>query len=149
MKIKQLSIFLENKPGSLIAPCNLLAKAGINIQTFSLADTREFGILRFIVKEWEKAQELLLQHGFTVRVTEICAIEVEDRPGGLVSILKVLEKAKVNVEYTYAFTAKFGGKGLILFRFDDIDKAVNALSKAGINVVSASELFKRLTENGN
>jgi hypothetical protein len=145
MTIKQLSIFLENKPGALIAPCKLLAEAGINIQTFALADTREFGIFRIIVQDWQKAKDILLENGYPVKVTDLCAIEVEDRPGGLVSILEVLEKANVNVEYTYAFTAKFEGKGLVLFRFDNMEKAIEALTSAGVNVVRTSELFERLT----
>lgn len=149
MKIKQLSIFLENRPGALIAPCKLLANAGINIQTFALADTREFGILRIIVKEWQKARDLLLKNGFVVKETDLCAIEVEDRPGGLVSILEIIEKANINVEYTYAFTAKYENKGLVLFRFDNMDKAIEALAKAGVNIVPTSELFRRLSENGN
>lgn len=149
MKIKQLSIFLENRPGALIAPCKLLANAGINIQTFALADTREFGILRIIVKEWQKARDLLLKNGFVVKETDLCAIEVEDRPGGLVSILEIIEKANINVEYTYAFTAKYENKGLVLFRFDNMDKAIETLAKAGVNIVPTSELFRRLSENGN
>ncbi|MGB9601158.1 MAG: amino acid-binding protein [Verrucomicrobiia bacterium] len=148
MKIKQLSIFLENKPGALIAPCKLLANNKINIQTFALADTREFGILRIIVKEWEKARDLLLENGFPVKVTELCAIEIEDRPGGLVSVLEAIQKANVNVEYTYAFTAKYEGKGLVLFRFDNMDSAIEAISKEGINIVPTQEVFRRLSENG-
>ncbi|MGC8744436.1 MAG: amino acid-binding protein [Verrucomicrobiia bacterium] len=149
MKIKQLSIFLENRPGALIAPCKLLANEGINIQTFALADTREFGILRIIVKEWEKARDLLLENGFPVRVTDLCAVEVEDRPGGLIAILEAVQKANVNVEYTYAFTAKYEGKGLVLFRFDNMDLAIEALSREGIGIIPTNELFRRLSENGN
>lgn len=145
MTIKQLSIFLENRPGALSAPCKLLASAGINIQTFALADTREFGILRIVVHEWEKARDLLMENGYVVKVTDLLAIEVEDRPGGLAAILDVIEKANVNVEYTYAFTSKWRGKGLLLFRFNDTEKAIEALKSAGINVVGKSEVFNRLT----
>src|ERR1035441_4495452 len=91
MKIKQLSVFLENKPGALSAPCRLLAKAGINIQTCSLADTREFGILRLVVEDTEKARRLLQRNGFAVKVTEVIALEVADQPGGLAAILDALE----------------------------------------------------------
>src|SRR5512135_2638248 len=104
MTIKQLSIFLENKPGALSAPCRLLADAGINILTFALADTQQFGILRLLVAEWEKARELLEKSGYVVKLTEVVAIEVPDVPGGLAALLEIVERARVNVEYVYAFT---------------------------------------------
>jgi hypothetical protein len=144
MKINQLSVFLENKPGALSAPCRLLAEAKINIQTFALADTREFGILRVVVKDWEKAKQVLDQSGFAVKVTEVLALEVDDQPGGLARILEVLEKAKVNLEYTYAFTVKHRGKGLLVFRFSDTDLAMRALKEARVNVLDSSELFNLL-----
>ena len=91
MKLKQLSVFLENKPGALSAPCRLLARAGINILTFALADTEQFGILRLIVADIRKAQRLLQREGFVLKVTEIVVLEVPDRPGGLAVILDALE----------------------------------------------------------
>lgn len=106
MKLKQLSLFLENKPGALTTPCRLLAEAGINLLTLSVADTQQFGILRIVVRDWEKAKEVLERNGCIVRVTEVVAIEVPDRPGGLSAILEVLEKTRINVEYMYAFTLK-------------------------------------------
>ncbi len=144
MKIKQLSVFLENKPGALSAPCRLLAEAKINIQTFALADTREFGILRVVVKDWEKAKQVLEKNGFAVKITEVLALEVDDQPGGLARILEVLEKANVNLEYTYAFTVKQRGKGLLVFRFSDTDVAIQALKEAKVNVLGSSELFNLL-----
>jgi len=144
MTLKQLSVFLENKPGALSAPCRLLADAHINIQTFSLADTREFGILRLVVEEWEMAKKIVEIDGFAVKVTDVVALEVSDRPGGLAEILEVLERAKINVEYMYAFTAKQQNKGLLLFRFNDADAAVKALRAANINAVGTVELFRRL-----
>jgi hypothetical protein len=144
MKIKQLSVFLENKPGALSAPCRLLAEAKINIQTFALADTREFGILRVMVQDWEKAKQVLEKNGFAVKVTEVLALEVDDQPGGLARILEVLEKANVNLEYIYAFTLKHRGKGLLVFRFSDTDVAIQALKEAKVNVLGSSELFNLL-----
>lgn len=88
MTVKQLSVFLENKPGALSTPCRLLADAGVNIQTFALADTQQFGILRLVVHEWERAKQVLEQNGFVVKVTEMVALEVPDRPGGLVKPFK-------------------------------------------------------------
>ena len=144
MTLKQLSVFLENKPGALSAPCRLLADAQINIQTFSLADTREFGILRLVVEQWEEAKHILEKGGFAVKATDVVALEVSDKPGGLAEILEVLERARINVEYMYAFTAKQQNKGLLLFRFNDSDAAVKALQSAKISVVGTVELFKRL-----
>ena len=144
MKLKQLSLFLENKPGALTAPCRLLAKEGINIVTFALADTQQFGILRFVTKEWERAQRILEQNGFVAKVNDLVAIEVPDRPGGLVEVLEVVEKAGVNVEYMYAFTIKQGGNGVLAFRFDDPDDAVRALQSSHIRMMSFEELLPQI-----
>jgi hypothetical protein len=144
MKLNQLSVFLENKPGALSAPCRLLANAGINIQTFALADTQQFGILRLMVHDWAKAKELLEENGYVVKVTEVVALEVPDCPGGLASLLEILERAKINVEYMYAFTVKQEGRGLLAFRFDDPDEAIRALQANSINVVGMLDLVKRL-----
>ena len=143
MKIKQLSVFLENKPGRLSAPCRALAKAGINILTLSLADTRQFGILRLIVEEWEQAKRSLEQAGSVVNVTDVTAIEVEDRPGGLAAILEIIEKANINLEYMYAFTFGAGGKAILVFCFGDPDTAIQVLQSQGVNVVGSVELFAR------
>ena len=144
MTLKQLSVFLENKPGALSRPCRLLAKAGINIQTFALADTQQFGILRLMVHEWEKARDLLEHNGYVVKVTDVVALEVPDRPGGLADVLEVLERARINVEYMYAFTAKQDGQGLLLFRFDKPDFAISRLQASQLNTIGTAELFKRL-----
>jgi hypothetical protein len=144
MKVKQLSLFLENKPGALSRPVKLLANARHNILTLNLADTQQFGILRFVVRDWQKAKRLLEDSGFVVKVTDMVAIEVADKPGGLSDILAVVEKARVNLEYMYGFTLKSEGKGLLAFRFDDPDSAITALKKDGINPVGSVELFKRL-----
>jgi hypothetical protein len=142
MKIKQISLFLENKPGALSRPIKALAKAKLNIVTLSLADTQQFGILRLILKDWEKAKTLLEKEGFVVKVTEMITLEVADEPGRLSEILAVAEKAKVNLEYMYGFTLARENKGLLAFRFDDPDKAVEALQKKGLNPVKSVELFK-------
>jgi len=143
MKVRQISVFLENKPGALSIPVALLAKAKVNILALSVADTQQFGILRFIVEEWEKAMALLEKHQFVVKVTDMVAIEVSDAPGGLSAILTALEKTRVNLEYMYGFTEGKEGKGLLLFRFDDPDRAIEALQKARINPVRSVELFQK------
>ncbi|MFO1500508.1 MAG: amino acid-binding protein [Verrucomicrobiota bacterium] len=144
MTLKQLSVFLENKPGALSRPCRLLASAGINLQTFALADTREFGILRLVVHEWERARALLETNDFIVRVSEVVALEVPDRPGGLADLLEIIERARINVEYMYAFTAKQDGKGLLLFRFDNPELAIATLQASAVNTIGTAELFRRL-----
>jgi len=144
MKLKQLSIFLENKPGSIVTPCKILSQAGINLLTLSLADTQQFGILRIIVRNWEQAKALLEKNGCVVKVTDVLAVEVADRPGGLAEILDAVGQAGVNVEYMYAFTLKQGDRGLLVFRFNDLDAAIRVLQNAKITVIEPVDVFKRL-----
>jgi hypothetical protein len=141
MKVKQLSLFLENKPGALSRPVNVLAKAKFNILTLSVADTQQFGILRLILRDWEKAKNLLEKAGFVVKVTDMVAIEVSDAPGGLAAILRAIEKTHVNLEYMYGFTLRERHKGMLVFRFDDPDRAIEALRRSRINPVDSVELF--------
>jgi hypothetical protein len=144
MKLHQLSVFVENKVGRLRAPCEALAAAGINLVTLSLADTQQYGILRLIVRDWRKAKAVLEQHGFVVNVTEVLAIEVPDRPGGLAEILRAIEEAKINVEYMYAFTEKQGDKAALVFRVKDPDAALQALAAAEVKVIDQVGLYERL-----
>ncbi len=145
MKLNQLSVFLENKPGQLKKACDLLAKEQINIQTLSMADTRQFGILRLLMKEWERAKAVLEAEGFVVKATEVLALEVSDRPGGLADILGPIEAAGLNVEYMYAFAILRGvcadAKAALIFRFSDPDAALASLKAAGVNVLSGVDLF--------
>ncbi|MCL4192122.1 MAG: ACT domain-containing protein [Thermoguttaceae bacterium] len=143
MKINQLSLFLENKPGHLSSACRKLAEAGINILTLSLADTTQFGILRMVVRQWEKAKQILEAGGWVVNVTPVVAIEVQDQPGGLAEILAVVEEAGLNVEYMYAFTFRSGDRAVLVFRFDDPDRAVRTLQEKGIGVLGSVELYNR------
>ena len=146
MRIPQLSLSVDNKPGQLVVPCKLLADSGINIVTLSLADRQEFGVLRIIVREWQRAKKVLEAAGLAVAVTEVLAIEVRDRPGGLVELLQVFDRAGVNVEYMYAFTARLGVSAVMVFCFNDLDAAIFALARAEINPVSPVNLFDRLEE---
>lgn len=141
MKIPQLSVFLENRPGQLRAACEVLARAGINIITLALADTEQFGILRLIVQPWEKAKTVLEQAGWVVKITEVLAIEVADHAGGLAQILTIVDRAGLNIEYMYAFTEKRTDRALLVFRFSDPDAALPVLQAGGINTVSKLELF--------
>lgn len=142
MKLKQLSLFLENKPGALSRPMRLLAKAGFNILTLSIAEANQFGILRLILRDWEKAKKLLEKNGMVVRVTDMVAVEVPDEPGGLARILAALEKSGINVEFMYAFTAKRENRGVLVFRFDDPDAAVKILARNKVKVIASAELLK-------
>ena len=143
MKTPQLSVFLENKPGRLSEPCKLLAEAGVNIVTLSLADTQQFGILRLIVRDWEKAKAVLEEAGCVVNVTEVVATEVADRPGGLAEVLAIIEASAINIEYMYAFAFGKGDKAVLVFRFDNPDAAIELLQSKGINVVGSVELYDR------
>lgn len=141
MKLHQLSVFLENKPGRLTSVCRPLAEAGLNILTLSLADTQQFGILRLIVRDWQKAKDLLEQSGCVVKVTEVVAVEVGDRPGGLAKVLEMIELLAINVEYMYAFTFRRDDKAVLVFRFEDPDNAIKSLQARSINVIDSVELY--------
>ncbi len=141
MNVKQLSIFLENKPGRLAEVTRLFAEGRINIRALALADTSEFGILRLIVNDNEKALQLLRDRGYTVGVTEVVAVEVEDRPGGLHRILKALSEDGINVEYMYAFVRQSGRNAVLIFRFDDVASAVKRLAAEGVRVIDGPDLY--------
>jgi hypothetical protein len=140
MKIQQLSLFVENKPGHLAAPCRLLAANGINLSALSLADTQRYGILRMIVSDPTRAKALLEAEGFVVKVTEVLAVEVPDKPGGLAAVLGLFEGTAVNIEYMYAFPFGQGEKATLIFRFDQPDAAMELLRAAGINVRASTAL---------
>ncbi len=143
MKIHQLSLFLENKPGPLRAACKVLADSNIDILTLSLADTERFGILRLLVRDWQRAKNALEVAGRVVNVTEVLALEVEHRPGGLDRVLKVVETSGLSIEYLYAFASARGGNAVLIFRFTDTDAAISSLQAAGINVLGSVELYER------
>ena len=141
MKVEQISIFLENKPGGLEKVTKILKDVNINIRTMAVADTSDFGIVRMIVNDVETATRVLKENGFTVSRTTVVAVEVPDRPGGLHSILEVIAKENVNIAYMYAFVEKSGENAVMLFRFDQQDKAIDVLVKNGINVLPGEKLY--------
>jgi hypothetical protein len=143
MKIQQLSIFAENKPGHIAAPCRILAEKGIDIRALSVADTQHFGILRIIVSDPVAATKVLEAAGYVVKPTEVLAVEVEDQPGGLAKILTAFERTTINIEYMYAFPFGEGQRAVLIFRFTDPDGAAAALRAQGVNVVTRNELFAR------
>jgi hypothetical protein len=141
MKVEQISVFLENKSGRLAEVAGVLAAAGVNIRALSLADTADFGILRLIVDRNDRAKQALKDGGFTVGKTEVVALEVPDRPGGLAHILRALDTAGINVEYMYAFVQRSGDNAILIFRFDELDKAIQALTQAGVRVLKGHEVY--------
>jgi hypothetical protein len=142
MKIHQLSLFAENKPGHISAPARLLAQEGIDIRALFLADSQHFGIVRMIVSDWQKAAALFEAHGFVVKVTEVLAVEVPDHPGGLADVLGALDGSGINIEYMYAFPYPRGDQAILIFRFADPDAAIARLQTAGINLLASDELLK-------
>jgi len=141
MKVEQISIFIENKSGRLAEITRILGDAGINIRALSLADTSDFGILRLIVDNVETAKAVLKEKGFTVSKTEVVAVEVPDRPGGLSSLLQTLDANQINVEYMYAYVERCGGNAVIIFRFDETDKAIDSLKGSGFTILKGERLY--------
>lgn len=144
MKLKQLSLFLENRPGQLRAPLEALGRANIDLLTMTLADTTQFGILRFIVADPERAKQVLEAEGMVVNVTDVVPIQVDNQPGGLAAVLASIEEAGLGVEYMYDFAARATpDKAAIIFRFEDPDLALAELQKAGVRVLSSEEVLGR------
>ncbi len=141
MQVEQLSVFIENKAGRLSEVTAILAEAGINIRGLALADTSDFGVLRLIVDNVGRANDLLKENGFTVGRTEVVAAEVDDRPGGLNAILETLLAASINVEYMYAFVKHASRDAVMIFRFDDADAAARVLQANGVNVIDGETLY--------
>ncbi len=141
MKIKQLSIFLQNKMGSLAKPLEVLTVADVNIRAMCMADTSEFGILRLVVDDPIKGKEALEENNFLVKITDIIGIEMNDAPGGLTSVLDVIRDNLIDLEYLYAFSHKKEDKAILLIHADDIDKLIDVLIKNNIPLVSAEEVY--------
>jgi hypothetical protein len=142
MKLTQISVFLENRKGRLYDVCSLLGNHGINIRALTIAESPEFGILRLVVDKPGNAVEVLKKKGFIAKLTDIVAVEVDDRPGGLARILQVLYDSNVNVEYMYGFVEKYSDKALLVFRFDSPDKAITVLKKNKVNIIGKKNLDK-------
>ena len=139
MKIIQLSLFVENRPGALKDICKTLQENNINISTLSLADTQSFGILRLLVKEHDRAKEVLEKAGFVVKTTEVLAIPVPNCPGGLASLLDTLQDCQV--EYMYAFASDIHERAVMVFRFADPDKALEVLKSSHSDIIREAELY--------
>ena len=141
MRVEQIAVFLENKSGRLAEITAILAENDINIRALSVADTADFGILRLIVDKVTEAEKALRDNGFTVGKTTVIAVEVPDRTGGLATVLKCIEKEKLNVEYMYAFVNKTGENAVLIFRFDEMDKAIQSLQENGFTILESSQVY--------
>lgn len=140
MRVEQIAVFLENKSGRLAEITSIIAAEKVNIRALSVADTADFGILRLIVDDVEKAKESLKSNGFTVGITNVLAVEVADQVGGLATVLKSIEKAGLNVEYMYAFVNKSSENAVLIFRFEDMDKAIDSLQKDGYKLLTGEQI---------
>jgi hypothetical protein len=140
MRVEQIAVFLENKSGRLAEITRILAENDINIRALSVADTADFGILRLIVDKVDLAKEALRAGGFTVGKTNVIAVEVPDRSGGLASVLKVVNEVGLNVEYMYAFVNKSGANAVLIFRFDEMDKAIEILQERGFALLTGAQI---------
>lgn len=140
MRVKQISVFIENRSGRLRDVAEALGGSGINIRALSLADTSDFGILRLIVDKPDETLDVLRKAHFTLSETDVIAVEVRDKPGGLSEVLAVLGNAGINVEYMYAFVEKSSGNAVMIFRIEDIDKAVKTLTANKIVLLDNSRI---------
>ncbi len=141
MLVKQISVFLENKEGRVAQVTQILSDAKINIRALSIADTTEFGILRLIVDKPEKAEKALKDEGFTVSITEVIAISIEDEPGGLAKALELLHENKISVEYIYAFISKTSHRANVILRVESCERAIESLETGGFLVLTANEVY--------
>ena len=141
MHVEQISVFLENKSGRLSEVTAILSEFGVNIRALALADTSDFGVLRLIVDDTDKARNVLKKNGFTVGKTNVVAVAVNDRPGGLHDILMLLHDADLNVDYMYAFVRSSGDNAVMIFRIEQEQEAIRLLQSNGVNVIGGQQLY--------
>lgn len=139
-RVKQLSVFLENRKGSLAAATQLLGTSGLNLLALSIAETDNYGIARLIVSNTEEGAQNLRASGYTVRMTDVLVACVPDRPNGLTEILRILEKEDISVEYLYSFVRNSGFNALIIFRVSDTERAIEVLKSNGIEMLSQDKV---------
>jgi hypothetical protein len=137
MPIKQISVFLENNAGRLGEVTRTLAGADINIRAISIADTADFGILRLIVNNHDKAMKALVDAGFTTRITDVAAVEVEDQPGSLAKVMELFQQVNVNIEYLYASLEGTIGKAVIIFKLEDHEQGLKIIGDHGIAMIDS------------
>ena len=142
MFIKQLSVFVENKPGRLHAIVDALGKGGVNLRALSIAETQDFGILRLIVNDEKTAEAVLAENGYLIKVIDVLGVKIGDEPGKLTAALAVLDKANINVEYLYAFMARTAKHAYVVLRVEDNAVAEAALAEAGFALITEADIAK-------
>ena len=142
MSLKQLSIFVENKQGSLVSITDTLATNNVNIRALSIAETEDFGILRLIVNDVETAKNTLTEKGYLIKVTNVVGVKIGDAPGKLTAALGVLDKAGINMEYLYAFMTRTEKHAYVVFRVEDDEAAESALEAAGFHLITNADVLK-------
>jgi hypothetical protein len=142
MKIQQISVFLENKPGRLANVALILRENKINIRALTIADTSDFGILRMIVSKPELANEVLKKAGFTVKINTVIAVEIDDREGIFYDIMDMCDKNVLNIEYTYSFVEQYSNKAILFLRIENVDKAIEVFGKNGYKMLTDEEVRK-------
>lgn len=142
MAIKQLTVFVENKQGALVAITDTLAQNNVNIRALSIAETNDFGILRLIVNDEATAEKTLTEQGYLIKVTDVVGVKIGDAPGKLTAALGVLDKAGINMEYLYAFMARTEKHAYVVLRVEDNEIAESALENAGFHLITDADICK-------
>lgn len=140
MYVQQISVFIENQPGKLADFAELLSREKIDLVALSIADTTNFGILRCIVCDYERAAEVINQAGYTARITEVLAASVPDRPGGMAKAVRALTDADISIEYLYSFVRSAGNNALLIFRVEDLERAAAVLKENGISLITQEQV---------
>ena len=142
MAIKQLTVFVQNKKGTVVAVTDILSKNNINLRALSIAETQDFGILRLIVNDEKSAEAVLAENGYLIKVIDVIGVKIGDEPGKLAAALNVLDKADINVEYLYAFMARTEKHAYVVLRVEDNDVAEKALTDAGFKLITEADINK-------
>ena len=141
MKVQQVSVFIENRIGRMAEVTRLLGNNNINIRALSIADTTNFGIIRLIVNDVQQAEKVFKDAGYTVSLTDVIALEIPDTPGGLADVMETLNKGGVSIEYLYAYVEKSGDKAVVIFRFEDTEKALQIVESSGITALTDEQVY--------
>ena len=142
MAIKQLTVFVENKKGTIVSVTDILAKNNINIRALSIAETQDFGILRLIVNDEKTAEKVLQENGYLIKTVDVVGVKIGDEPGKLTAALDVLDKADINVEYLYAFMARTEKHAYVVLRVEDNNAAQSSLEGAGFHLITEADMNK-------
>ena len=142
MAIKQLTVFVQNKKGTVVEVTDILSKNNINLRALSIAETQDFGILRLIVNDEKAAEKVLTENGYLIKVIDVVGVKIGDAPGKLTAALDVLDKANINVEYLYAFMARTEKHAYVVLRVEDNAVAEDALTNAGFKMISEADINK-------